>query len=58
MLTTRLACSHYRASGELMPTITHSVRSSDWAEAQFQILRTAQIIDSVREILRGQPSFN
>lgn len=46
------------ASGELMPTITHSVRSSDWAEAQFQILRTAQIIDSVREILRGQPSFN
>ncbi len=41
-----------------MPTITHSVRSSDWAEAQFQLLRTAQIIDSVREILRGQPSFN
>jgi hypothetical protein len=40
-----------------MPTITHSVRSSDWTEARFQILRTAQIIDAVREILRGRPSF-
>lgn len=47
----------YRASGELLPTIMQSVNTADWDEAQFQILRAAQLIDSVSEILQGRPIF-
>jgi len=42
------------ASGELLPTIANAIQKEDWNEARFQILRTAQLVHSVSEMLQGK----